>query len=86
MKSNIPLAISAALLPCIVINAQENSDTGVTNEELASYGLNLTEFEYVRTSESPADFGGLENQDDTDQLWLDAAVFEYEVRDVIPSR
>lgn len=74
--------MSAVLLPCIVVHAQDTTDTTtteVTNEELASYGLNLTEFGRVRASESPADFGGLENQDDTDQLWLDAAVFEYEI-------
>jgi len=48
-------------------------------ETLASYGLTLDEFKEVHDSESPADFGGLPSSGDTQQLWLDAAVFEYEV-------
>ena len=63
----------------------------LSNEEVASYGLNLSEFNEVRSTESPIDFGqsGLaydEETDmlwmgkwDTDMLWMDAAIFEYEV-------
>eukprot|EP00580_Thalassiosira_gravida_P008319 CAMPEP_0201632110 /NCGR_PEP_ID=MMETSP0493-20130528/5854_1 /ASSEMBLY_ACC=CAM_ASM_000838 /TAXON_ID=420259 /ORGANISM="Thalassiosira gravida, Strain GMp14c1" /LENGTH=462 /DNA_ID=CAMNT_0048103561 /DNA_START=113 /DNA_END=1501 /DNA_ORIENTATION=+ len=60
---------------------QKNSRklTNTVYETLASYGLTLDEFKEVRDSESPADFGGLPSSGDTQQLWLDAAVFEYEV-------
>ena len=58
---------------------------------MASYGLNLSEFNEVRSTESPIDFGQLglaydeetnvmyEGLWDTDMLWMDAAIFEYEV-------
>ena len=59
---------------------------------MASYGLlNLSEFNEVRSTESPIDFGQLgmayneetnsmyEGMWDTDMLWMDAAIFEYEV-------
>ena len=63
----------------------------LSNEEMASYGLNLSEFNEVRSTESPIDFGQLglaydeetnvmyEGLWDTDMLWMDAAIFEYEV-------
>jgi hypothetical protein len=51
----------------------------ITDEELASYGLTLVDFNAIRLSESPADFGGLPSADDIEQLWLDAAAFQYEV-------
>ena len=63
----------------------------LSNEEMASYGLNLSEFNEVRSTESPIDFGqsGLAYDEetnvmyeglwDTDMLWMDAAIFEYEV-------
>ena len=63
----------------------------LSNEEMASYGLNLSEFNEVRSTESPVDFGqlGLAYDEetnsmydglwDTDMLWMDAAIFEYEV-------
>ncbi|KAL3803504.1 hypothetical protein HJC23_014052 [Cyclotella cryptica] len=49
-----------------------------SNEHLATYGLTLSQFEMIKASESPYDFGGI---DDTDQqqLWLDAAVFSYQL-------
>ena len=64
----------------------------LSNEEMASYGLNLSEFNEVRSTESPIDFGQLglaydemtnvmyEGLWDTDMLWMDAAILEYEVR------
>mmetsp|Transcript_42752 Transcript_42752/g.76909 ORF Transcript_42752/g.76909 Transcript_42752/m.76909 type:complete len:431 (+) Transcript_42752:234-1526(+) len=77
-KNLIALAISTALS---VMPAGTNgaATEELTVEELASYGLTLEEFNKVRNSESPSDFGGLPSSGDTDQLWLDAAVFEYEV-------
>ena len=54
------------------------------NEQLVSNILTLDEFNEVRLTESPADFGQqLENEDsssyDSEKLWRDAAIFEYEV-------
>ena len=49
-----------------------------SNENLATYGLTLDEYELIKSSESPYDFVGLEDEDQQ-QLWLDAAVFSYEV-------
>ena len=89
MKPSIAIlaaAPSALWMPAVVVDAQadvtaeEPAASPVTFEELASYGLTLAQFESVRRSESPDDFGGLGSQGETDQLWLDAAVFEYEVR------
>lgn len=59
--------------------ATTNAPTTISNEELASFGLTLDQYESVRGSESPNDFGGLPSQGETDGLWADAAVFEYEV-------
>ena len=78
-------------MPAIINGAtteeETNTNTGnkITVEELASYGLTLDQFNAVRNSESPSDFGGLPSSGDTDQLWLDAAVFEYEVSFVYSS-
>lgn len=52
------------------------------NEQLVSNILTLDEFNEVRLTESPADFGQLENSGDSydsEKLWRDAAIFEYEV-------
>ena len=83
MKSNqaialFPLAALTVLSPptTIIVGAATP-----TNEELASYGLTLDEFNAVRLSESPVDFGGLPSAGDTDQLWLDAAAFQFEVKE-----
>lgn len=46
-----------------------------SNEQLASYGLSLSEFELIKASESPYDF----DHTDQDQIWLDAAIFAYEI-------
>ena len=48
-------------------------------DEVAAHGLTFAEFNTVRLSETPVDFGGLPSSGDTDRLWLDAATFEYEV-------
>ncbi|KAL7527302.1 hypothetical protein ACHAXR_001890, partial [Thalassiosira sp. AJA248-18] len=91
MKSNIALAASAtsALLTVLPFSATVNAQaiattiatptTTTTNYDLATYGLTLDQFNSIRRSESPIDFGGLPSSGDTDQLWLDAAEFEYEV-------
>ena len=54
------------------------------NEQLVSNILTLDEFNEVRLTESPADFGQLEENGgdsyDSEKLWRDAAIFEYEVR------
>jgi len=52
------------------------------NEQLVSNILTLDEFNEVRLTESPADFGQLEDSSsyDSEKLWRDAAIFEYEVR------
>ena len=54
------------------------------NEQLVSNILTLDEFNEVRLTESPADFGQLEDDGeyseyDFEKLWRDAAIFEYEV-------
>lgn len=46
-----------------------------SNEQLASYGLTLPEFELIKASESPYDLA----HPDYEQLWLDAATFSYEI-------
>lgn len=46
-----------------------------SNEQLASYGLILSEFELIKASESPYDF----DHTDQDQIWLDAAIFAYDI-------
>jgi hypothetical protein len=51
----------------------------LSNDELASYGLTLDEYELIKSSESPNDFGGLSSDSDTDQLWKDAAAFSYQL-------
>ena len=43
------------------------------------YALSLNEWNAVRSTESPQDFGGLSGEE-TDGLWSDAARFEYQVR------
>ena len=52
------------------------------NDQLVSNILTLDEFNEVRLTESPADFGQLEEDKDSydsEKLWRDAAIFEYEV-------
>lgn len=51
----------------------------IPNDLLAEMSLlTLDEFNDIRLSESPVDFGGLSGGE-TDELWTDAAIFEYEV-------
>jgi hypothetical protein len=81
-SSNLVLALAAltVLSPAttVIIFAET-----ITDEELASYGLTLEDFNAIHLSESPADFGGLPSAGDTDQLWLDAAAFQYGVKILI---
>jgi hypothetical protein len=49
-----------------------------SNEKLATYGLTLTQFEMIKASESPYDFGGID-ANDQQQLWLDTAVFSHQL-------
>ncbi|KAL7486576.1 hypothetical protein ACHAW6_013529 [Cyclotella cf. meneghiniana] len=49
-----------------------------SNEKLATYGLTLSQFETIKASESPYDFGGIDAADQR-QLWLDAAVFSHQL-------
>ncbi|KAL9188166.1 hypothetical protein ACHAXT_006544 [Thalassiosira profunda] len=76
MKPPLPPLSAAALASLLAARA---AAAELTPEDLATYGLTLDQFQSVRRSESPADFGGLPSQDETDQLWLDAASFEYDV-------
>lgn len=64
---------SVALVSAVMI-ALIDAETP-SNEQLANYGLTLPQFEIIKASESPYDFDHIEQ----DKLWLDAAVFSYEV-------
>ncbi len=79
MKSNLALALAALTVLSPATTVIVVAET-LTDEELASYGLTLEDFNSIRLSESPADFGGLPSAGDTDQLWLDAAAFQYGVK------
>jgi len=91
MKSNLMQTITIASLGLLqsatangsnieaAADQKSSRKLATAYETLASYGLTLDEFKEVHDSESPADFGGLPSSGDTQQLWLDAAVFEYEV-------
>ena len=46
---------------------------------LASNALSLNEFNAIRASEAPQDFGGVDSET-ADGLWRSAIGFEYEVR------
>mmetsp|Transcript_15682 Transcript_15682/g.33140 ORF Transcript_15682/g.33140 Transcript_15682/m.33140 type:complete len:437 (-) Transcript_15682:139-1449(-) len=70
----ISLAISGTILLSMVASA-----SAITYDDLATFGLTLDEFNTVRSSESPNDFGGLASKGEQDQLWWDATDFEYEV-------
>eukprot|EP00584_Thalassiosira_punctigera_P006329 CAMPEP_0172529816 /NCGR_PEP_ID=MMETSP1067-20121228/3792_1 /TAXON_ID=265564 ORGANISM="Thalassiosira punctigera, Strain Tpunct2005C2" /NCGR_SAMPLE_ID=MMETSP1067 /ASSEMBLY_ACC=CAM_ASM_000444 /LENGTH=438 /DNA_ID=CAMNT_0013313941 /DNA_START=1 /DNA_END=1317 /DNA_ORIENTATION=- len=83
MKSKFARTISAAAALGAPAAAAEGGGGNAgrelaTLEDLASYGLTLDEFDEVKASESPIDFGGLSGGDQG-QLWADAATFEYEV-------
>ena len=76
MKPPLPSLSAVALASLLAARA---AAAELSHEGLATYGLTLDQFQSVRRSESPADFGGLPSQGETDQLWLDAAAFEYDV-------
>ena len=77
MKSNLALLSTIGLSCTAVLNV--NAQDAPTDEELASYGLTLTEVELIRQSESPNDFAGLASSGSTSQLWTDATIFENQV-------
>ena len=82
MRSGCDLGLVPTTLAALaLLGAVRGAD--VTLDDVVSYGLSLTEFNAVRDSESPFDFGGL-SAPATDQLWSDAARFEYEVRRPAP--
>ena len=49
------------------------------DDSLASNALSLNEFNAIRASEAPQDFGGVDSET-ADGLWRSAIGFEYEVR------
>ena len=84
MRSNLSLALPLTALtvlsPAMTVIVYAET---ITDEELASYGLTLEDFNAIRLSESPADFGGLPIANSTNKLWLDAAAFQYGVKILI---
>ena len=77
MKKQAPSRISTvALVAVAVIGVVDATTSTLSHSELVEMSLlSLEEFNSIRASETPNDFG-----EDNDDLWEEAAIFEYEVR------